>query len=140
MKPLAFTSLFGLILAATGFGAVGDNEKQIEALYGKPGKDLGVHGDVHQIGYMSGGFMILVDYVNGISKREGFANPDTSRLTTQNVEQVLRISAPEGTSWRPAPATGADESWQRSDGKAIAIFPVAGIFLFVQDADYVPPK
>jgi hypothetical protein len=140
MKALGFTSLVWLILAATGFGAVGDTEKQIEGLYGKPGKDFGMHGDVHQFGYISDGFMILVDFVNGISKREGFANPDTSPLTTQNVEQVLRMSAREGTSWRPAPAGGADKSWQRSDGKAIAIFPATGIFLFVQDADYVPPK
>jgi len=81
MKALTFTVLVWITFAATGFSRIGEDEKQIEARYGKPGKDLGTHGDVHELGYISGGFMILVDFVNGISQREGFANPDTSPLS-----------------------------------------------------------
>jgi hypothetical protein len=140
MKALTITSVVWIALAATGFGRIGDDEKQIEALYGKPGKDLGTHGEVHELGYISGGFMIVVDFVNGISQREGFANPDTSRLSPQSVEEILRMSAPEGTNWRPKPVTGDDRSWRRSDGKVIAIFPAPGKFLFVQDASFAQPK
>jgi hypothetical protein len=121
-------------------GRIGDDEKEIEASYGKPGKDLGTHGNVHELGYMSDGYMILVDFVNGISQREGFANPDTSALSPQSVEEILRMSAPEGTSWKEAPASGDDRSWRRSDGKAIAIFPALRKFLFVQDVNFVQPK
>jgi hypothetical protein len=140
MKALTITSVVWIALAATGFGRIGDDEKQIEALYGKPGKDLGTHGEVHELGYISGGFMIVVDFVNGISQREGFANPDTSRLSPQSVEEILRMSAPEGTNWRQKPVTGDDRSWRRSDGKVIAIFPAPGKFLFVQDASFAQPK
>jgi hypothetical protein len=140
MKALTLTSLVWIILAATGFGRIGDDEKQIEALYGKPGKDLGTHGEVHEVGYISGGFMILVDFVNGISQREGFANPDTSTLTADAIKQILAVSAAEGTKWEEAPAAGEDRSWRRSDGKAIAIFPLQGKFLFVQDPNFVQPK
>jgi hypothetical protein len=140
MKALMFTTLLWIGLAAPGFGRVGEDEKQIEARYGKPGKDLGTHGDVHELGYISGGFMILVDFVNGISQREGFANPDTSPLSPQSVEEILRMSAPEGTSWKEARASGDDRSWSRSDGKVVAIFPALRKFLFVQDVSFVQPK
>src|SRR3989442_8139251 len=137
MKAPTFTSLVWITLAATGFARIGDDEKQIEATYGKPGKDLGTHGDVHELGYMSGGFMILVDFVNGISQREGFANPDTSPLSPESVEQILRMSAPEGTSWHSIPSTSDDRSWQRSDDKAVAFFPAVRKFLYVQDVNFV---
>src|SRR6266566_3424450 len=140
MKALTFTVLVWITFAATGFSRIGEDEKQIEARYGKPGKDLGTHGDMHELGYISGGFMILVDFVNGISQREGFANPDTSPLSPQSVEEILRISAPEGTSWKEAPARGDDRSWTRSDNKVIAMFPALRKFLFVQDVTFVQPK
>ena len=140
MKALTFTSLVWITLAATGFARIGDDEKQIEATYGKPGKDLGTHENVHELGYMSDGYMILVDFVNGISQREGFANPDTSPLSPQSVEDILRMSAPEGTSWKEAPASGDDRSWSRSDNKVIAMFPALRKFVFVQDVKFVQPK
>src|SRR6059058_2894299 len=140
MKALTFTSLVWITLAATGFARIGDDEKQIEATYGKPGKDLGTHENVHELGYMSDGYMILVDFVNGISQREGFANPDTSPLSPQSVEQILRMSAPEGTSWHSIPSTSDDRSWQRSDNKAVAFFPAVRKFLYVQDVNFVQPK
>ena len=140
MKALMFTTLLWIGLAAPGFGRVGEDEKQIEASYGKPGKDLGTHGNVHELGYISGGYMILVDFVNGISQREGFANPDTSPLSPESVEEILRLSAPEGTSWKQAPASGDDRSWSRSDGKVVAIFPALRKFLFVQNVSFVQPK
>src|SRR5438309_8480065 len=131
MKVLTLTSLVWIALAATGFARIGEDEKQIEARYGKPGKDLGTHGNVHELGYISGGYMILVDFVNGISQREGFANPDTSPLSPQSVEEILGMSAPEGTSWKQAPASGDDRSWRRSDGRVVGIFPELKKLLFV---------
>jgi hypothetical protein len=140
MKTLTFTSLVWIVLAATGFGRIGEDEKQIEARYGEAGKDLGTHGEIHEVGYMAGGYMILVDFVNGISQREGFAKPDTSALTDVAVLQILALSAAEGTNWEPTPGSGGDRSWRRSDNKAIAIFPAQGKFLFVQDVNFVQPK
>lgn len=139
MKALTFTSLVWIVLATTGFGRIGDDEKQIEAHYGKAGKDMGTHGDIHQIGYVANGFMILVDYVKGISQREGFANPDSSPLTNEAIEQILKMSAVEGTKWKPVEGATTDRSWRRTDEKAIAICPSAGLFLFVQDVHYTPP-
>ncbi len=140
IKAISLTALAAIGTTTTAFARIGDDEKQIEARYGKPGKDLGTHGEVHEVGYMSGGFMILVDFVNGISQREGFANPDTSALTGDAIRQILAMSAAEGTKWETAPATGEDRSWRRSDEKAVAFFPAQGKFLFVQDVNFAQPK
>ncbi len=134
-------TILGTIAATTvAFARIGEDEKQIEARYGKPGKDLGNHGSVHEVGYMSEGFMILVDFVNGISQREGFANPDTSALTVEAVERILVMSAVEGTKWQEMSAPAGDRSWKRSDGKVVAVFPTRGTFLFVHDVNFVQPE
>ncbi len=140
MKALFLTALACLGLITTGLARVGETEKEIEARYGKPGKDMGMRGNVHQIGYMSGGFMILVDFVNGVSQREGFANPDSTPLTNDAIDEILRMNTPEGLTWEPGRSPGEDKAWQRSDGKVIALCPSPRLFLFFQDVNYKPPK
>jgi len=140
MKTLTFTTLLFLALAATSWSRIGENEKEIEARYGKPGKDLGTRDAIHELGYISNGFMILVDFVNGISKREGFANPDTSELSTDAIKQILAMSSADGTMWQEVAVVGEDRSWRCSDNSTIAIFPARGKFLFVQDVSFVQPK
>ncbi|HXL24920.1 MAG TPA: hypothetical protein VN942_05175 [Chthoniobacterales bacterium] len=140
MKTISLTILTAIGVTTAAFARIGDDEKQIEARYGKPGKDLGNHGEVHEVGYVSGGFMILVDFVNRISQREGFAKLDTSALTDVAALQILALSAAEGTNWEPTPGSGGDRSWRRSDNKAIAIFPAQGKVLFVQDVNFAQPK
>src|SRR5438270_7935615 len=140
MKTLTIISFLWIILAVTSFSRIGEDEKQIEARYGKAGKVLGDHGNMHEVGYASGGFVILVDYVNGISQREGFANPDTGPLSQAKIDQVLAMSAPEGTTWKEGKGQEGDRMWARTDEKAIAVFPAKGTFLFIQDVDFVQPK
>ena len=136
MKALISSGLLWLFLATTGFGRIGEDEKQIEARYGKPGKDFGVQGNVHQVGYMSQGFMILISFVNGISQRESFANPDTSPLAPEAVERILVLSATEGTKWQEITAPAGDRSWTRSDNKVMAVFPTEAKFMVVQDVNF----
>jgi len=140
MKTITLTLLAAISVATAAFGRIGENEKEIAARYGEPGKDLGNHGNVHEVGYMANGFMILVDFVNGISQREGFANPDTSALTPDAVEKILIMSAVEGTKWQETKAEAGDRAWRRSDNKVVAVFPTQGKFLFVQDVNFVQPK
>ncbi len=141
MKALLLASVGSIALAATGFARIGDDEKQIEEHYGQGGsKDLGNRGEVHEVGYAWNGFGVIVDFVNGISQREGFTKPDTSPLSDQNIKDILAASAAEGTTWQEGKTPSGDKMWQRSDKKALAIFPAMGKFLFVQDVNFVQPK
>lgn len=140
MKALLFASVGSIALAATGFARIGDDEKQIEVRYGQAGKDMGNQGNVHEIGYVSNGFMILVSFVNGVSQREGFTKPDTTPLSDQNIKDILAMSAADGTTWQEGQTQSSDKTWNRSDKKVVAIFPAMGKFLFVQDINFVQPK
>ena len=139
MKLLGLSIFVSVSLAATAFGRIGEDEKTIEVRYGKAGKDMGTHGEVHEVGYIANGFMILVDYVNGISQREGFTKPDTSVLTEQNIKDILEMSTPQGVSWQQGESKSSDKVWNRSDQKAVAVLPGMGKFLFVQDVNFVQP-
>ena len=140
MKTVVFAGIISLAFAATGLARIGEDGKQIEARYGQAGKDMGEHGNVHEIGYISNGFMILVSYVNGVSQREGFTKPDTTPMSDQNIKDILAISAADGTTWQEVQSQSGDKTWARSDKKAIAIFPSMGKFVFVQDVNFVQPK
>ena len=140
MKVLLLAGVGLVALAASGYARIGEDEKQIEARYGKAAKDLGTRGGVHEVGYIWNGFMVLVDYVNGVSQREGFTKPDASALTDQNIMEILAMSAVEETSWQEAAGVKGDKVWVRSDNKMRAVLPSMGKFLYIQDVAFTQPK
>jgi len=127
-------------MVAAAFARIGDDEKQIEALYGKVAKVLEEKDSARKVGYTAGAFAVAVDFVNGFSRREGFAKPDTSMLTAEEIQQILNVSAADNTTWKEEPGKAGDRTWRRSDNKAIAFLPARGTFLVVQDVTYVPPE
>jgi hypothetical protein len=139
MKTFSFVITIWFAFAATAFCRIGDDEKQIEAVYGKAAKVLGEKGNVRQVGYTAGALAVVVDFVNGISRREGFAKPDTPALTPDEIQQILAVSAADNTTWKEEPGKEGDKTWKRSDNKAVAILPARGTFLVVQDVAYVQP-
>lgn len=140
MKKVSISILVFIFGAAAAFARIGDDEKQIESIYGKAAKVLNERGSFRQVGYTAGAFAVAVDFINGISRREGFAKPDTSMLTQQEIDQILGASAPEGTTWKEAPASAGDKKWTRSDNKVVAVFPARQTFLIVQDVAYKQPE
>jgi len=123
----------------SGFGRIGDDEKQIEAIYGKPAKVLEETGSMRRVGYTAGAFAVVVDFLNGISRREGFTKPDTSQLNDEEIKQILNVSAAQDITWKEMPGKQGDRAWQRSDNKAEAFLPARGTFFVVQDVTFVQP-
>jgi hypothetical protein len=139
MKALTFATFVWLALAMSGFGRIGDDEKQIEAIYGKPAKVLEETGSMRRVGYTAGAFAVVVDFLNGISRREGFTKPDTSQLNDEEIKQILNVSAAQDITWKEMPGKQGDRAWQRSDNKAEAFLPARGTFFVVQDVTFVQP-
>jgi hypothetical protein len=140
MKILLISAAVWVVGSSLLFAHIGDDEKKIEAIYGKPAKVLDDKGSVKKVGYAPGVMAVVVDFVNGISRREGFTKADTSLLKDEEIKQILNISAADNTTWKEAPAKEGDKRWQRSDGKAEAFLPARGTFLVVQDPTYVPQE
>lgn len=139
MKLLSFAIFILMGATGTGFAGIGENEKQIEARYGKPAKIMSEKGNFRVVGYLSGGFMVLVDYVNGTCQREGFASPDTSPLSKNDVDQILVMTAGPGLTWEELPQKEGSRYWNRSDWKVIATLSADGKYLSVRDPAFVQP-
>ena len=126
------------LLAASAHARVGETIKQVEVRYGKPQRVLHEHGSFRELGYGYRGFMVGVSYVGGISKSEGFARPDTPRLSDADVQQLLALSLAPGTSWKLASDKNGDRLWVRSDGKVVALLNTQK-FLQVQEKGFHQP-
>ncbi len=129
-----------LACCSSAFALIGEDAKQIEGRYGKPMRVVAEHGNYRHVGYASHGFMILVEFLDGISKGEEFARPDKSNLSSDVVKQILALSADKDQTWRDLPPKDGDRFWSRLDGKAMAIFPAQGNFFIVQDPNFVEPQ
>ena len=135
-----FTALACITFSASAFALIGEDEKQIEARYGKPRQAFPTQGKFRDVGYAAHGFMLVITFGDGVSKREGFARPDKSALSSDAIQQILALTAVEGTKWQELPSKDGTHFWSRSDRKALAVFPAEGNFFFVQDPDFVQPQ
>jgi hypothetical protein len=143
---------FTVFLASLSFvvpmhAGIGESVKKVEARYGKPQRVLHERGSFRELGYGYRGFMVGVGYLNGISKREGFARPDLPKLSAADVQQILRIAAGNGMSWEPLDSKewkailprGGERYWLRSDKVAIASLSAEGNFVLTQDRKFREP-
>ena len=117
-----------LACCSSAFALIGEDAKQIEGRYGKPMRVVAEHGNYRHVGYASHGFMILVEFLDGISKGEEFTRPDKSNLSSDVVKQILALSADKDQTWRDlhqrtAIDSGVDQTarrWLFSRPKAIS--------------------
>ena len=135
-------------LTAQALARVGESVKQIEARYGKPQRVLSEHGTYRNIGYGFRGFMVGVEFLDGISRREGFARPDLPKLSERDVQDILSLAAGpaltwttlEGPRWKAILHPKPNERyWLRSDEKVIASLAGEGNFLMIGDRKFSMP-
>ena len=126
-----------LALLSTSVDArVGETVAQVEARYGKPQDVYIDRPDLRKALYGYKGFMVMVYFSRGISKRESFGRPDLPKLGPATLNQLLALSAPQGTSWQPILKQHDDYYWISSDKKVVAQFAAPGNLLFVQDRKF----
>ena len=139
MKPRLLVIAL-VTFSSSALALIGEDAKQIAVRYGPAKQVLAEHGNYRELGYDYGGFMLVVRFIDGISKQEGFARPDKSMLSPDAVKQILKISAPDSVTWRELQSKEGDHFWERSDGKAKAILPAQGNFFIVQDPKWIEPE
>jgi hypothetical protein len=135
-KPLFLVITFLALLVTPAHARVSETVKQVEARYGKPQKVFIDRPALRKIGYGYHGFMIIVYYVGGVSKRESFGRPDVPKLPCGTIDQLLALSARPGTSWQPVRVQEGDSHWVSSDKKVIAHFAAPGNVFLVQDRNF----
>ncbi|HEU0047350.1 MAG TPA: hypothetical protein VFQ43_07075 [Nitrososphaera sp.] len=128
-----FITVLLFIVCPSAFALIGENTKQIETRYGKPIKIEAESGNFRDLDYASHGFLIMVHFIEGISRIEAFGRPDKSNISSDAVRELLALSADKDQTWRELPQKDGDRFWSRSDRGALAVFPAKGNFFFVQD-------
>ena len=139
MTPYLLITLLS-VFSTSAFALIGEDAKQVAMRYGPARQVLADRGNYRKLGYDYGKFMVVVTFIDGASKQEGFARGDKSLLSPDALKQILAISAPRSVTWRDLPPKDGDRFWERSDGKATAILPAQGNFFIVQDPNFVEPE
>jgi len=104
-------------LSAQALGGLGNSTDQIADLFGKP-VDEGSPGKrgITTNMYEKGNYVILVQFLNGLSLAESYTRVDKQELSEKEISAFLEGSSNE-RSWNKA----ADkQAWERSDHKARA--------------------
>jgi hypothetical protein len=123
MKTLLVAVISLALVATSAHAGIGESVKQVEARYGKPQKIFIDRPDLRKVGYGYRGFMVLVYFSGGVSRRESFRQPGVSRVSSDAVAQLLALSAVPGTlwaPWEPSTAEKGEQYWMRSDGAVLA--------------------
>lgn len=134
--PLVIIISVASLIATSAHARVGETVKQVETLYGKPQKVFIDRPDLRKVGYGYRGFMIIVYFSGGLSKRESFGRPDLPKLPRETVSEILALSARKGTSWQPILAEHGDYYWVSSDKKVVGQFAAPGNVFLVQDRNF----
>src|SRR5205807_290023 len=116
-----------LLLIGTGAAApaaVNENEFQIQGRYGKPVAKWDDYGGVKKA-YRSGGYIITVNFVSGISQMERFMKPDAAQISAEGIGHLLAENS-GGRHWQKGTRKDldgiADIQWESVDKKSRLAF------------------
>ena len=116
-RSIALIFIACVIFSAPAFATLGDNENEIENLFGKPLKEgaadkKGITTNV----YGKGSYVILVQFLNHLSLAESYTRTDKNELSQKEIDAFLEGSS-NGRPWEKDPSKRA---WERADHKAKA--------------------
>ena len=118
---------------------VGESEGAIADRYGKsfgqiPTSTFGVI-----TGFVAGGYVVGVKFVDGISEMEMFSKGDQSDMPASEIDRLLKKNSPG--EWK-AEMTGKPHwrRWRRDDGSVVALYDVARHFLYINSKNFYEVK
>jgi len=125
--------------ATTGYANVGEGEAAIADRYGKsfgqiPTATFGVI-----TGFIAGGYVVGVKFVDGTSEMEMFSKGDKSDMAASEIDRLLKKNSPG--EWK-AELTGKPHwrRWRRDDGSAVALYDAVRHFLYVTSKNFYDLK
>jgi hypothetical protein len=116
-RTLLFIAVLSLALSTPAFSGLGNSDDQIADLFGQP-----IHiGNPDKRGvitnvYEKGNYVILVQFLKGLSLAESYTRLDKQELSEKEISAFLEGSSNDRP-WNKDPDRAA---WERSDHKAHA--------------------
>jgi len=117
-RSLVVVLVIGALLSPRAFAALGQNENEIQNLFGIPVRQGAVDKKcVITNVYQKGNYIILVQFLNHLSLAESYARTDKKELSQKEIDAFLEGSS-NGRPWMKDPSK--QQAWERSDRKASA--------------------
>jgi len=127
------------IFASRCFANVGESEAAIAERYGKsfgqiPTSTFGV-----VTGFVAGGYVVGVKFVDGTSEMEMFAKGNQADMPASEIDRLLKKNSPG--EWK-AELTGKPNwrRWRREDGSAVALYDAVRHFLYINSKAFYEIK
>ena len=116
-QTLVVTVILALFVGTRVFAALGNNEIEVENLFGKPVREgapdkRGITTNV----YEKGNYDILVQFLGHLSLAESYTRRDQQELSQKEIDAFLEGSS-NGRTWAKDPSK---QEWERADHKARA--------------------
>lgn len=118
---------------------VGETEPAVTERYGKSFGEIRTNTFGIVNGYIAGGYVVAVKFVDGVSEMEMFSKGDQSDMAASEIDRLLKKNSPGD--WK-AELTGKPHwrRWRRDDGTVVALYDAARHFLYVSSKNFYEIK
>src|SRR5438552_6589149 len=114
MTLRVFITVVVMLFASSALARIGESDTQIEQRYGKPVPAANPQPDRKV--YKFRGFTVVVVFRDGRSWQEQIWKGENLSMEPSLIKGFLAANAPSGTHWE---RYGGENSWRRSDGRAL---------------------
>jgi hypothetical protein len=142
--PLRMNKQLLLMLLMTGwtsrcFANVGESEAAVGERYGKSFGQIPTNTFGIVTGYVAGGYVVGVKFVDGTSEMEMFSKGDQADMPASEIDRLLKKNSPGD--WK-AELTGKPHwrRWRRDDGSMVALYDAVRHFLYVNSKNFYEVK
>jgi hypothetical protein len=118
----------------TASARIGETEAQISARYGRSVGDIPTQAFGKVRGFVAGGYVVGVAFVDGVSYMEMFSKKDQSEMTASEIDTLLKANEGE---WK-AEGTGKPNwrRWRTQDEALVATYDVGRHFLYINSKKF----
>jgi hypothetical protein len=123
------------VVATIATARIGETEEQISARYGGSVGDIPTQAFGKIRGFVTGGHVVGVAFVDGVSHMEMFSNKDQSELTASEIDTLLKANDPG--EWK-AEGTGKPKwrRWRTLDEALVAVYDARLHFLYINSKEF----
>jgi hypothetical protein len=134
---LLFALLFGSI--SFGLANVGESEAAIGERYGTSFGQIPTNTFGVVTGFVAGGYVVGVKFVDGTSEMEMFCKADQADMPASEIDRLLKKNS--SGDWK-AESTGKAHwrRWRRDDGSAVALYDTVRHFLYLTSKNFYEIK
>jgi hypothetical protein len=140
IKPVLISLLLvGIAPIRHCFANIRESEAAIEGRYGKSFGQIPTNTFGIVTGFIAGGYVVGVKFVDGTSEMEMFSKADQAEMPASEIDRLLKKNSPGD--WK-AEQTGKPHwrRWRRDDGSAVALYDAVRHFLYINTKNFYEVK